>query len=109
MLQLHPPHTCELMVPVMGALQRPNPDPLQSPYTGSSLQLRTMGLDSELQPLGRGAPAAQRADQYEAVLARLHALLAGEDDFVAMMATVACELHHAFDYFDWTVSPDGWR
>lgn len=68
-----------------------------------------MGLDSELQPLGRGAPAAQRAAQHEAVLARLQALLAGEDDFVAMMATVACELHHAFDYFDWTVSPFGWR
>ena len=30
------------------------------------------------------------------------ALLAGEDDFIAALATVACELHHAFSHFDWT-------
>jgi GAF domain-containing protein len=28
--------------------------------------------------------------------------LEGEDDWIAAMATVACELHHAFDYYDWT-------
>ena len=27
---------------------------------------------------------------------------AGEDDWVAAMATVACELHAAFAYFHWT-------
>ncbi|UYP67685.1 GAF domain-containing protein [Thalassobacter stenotrophicus] len=30
------------------------------------------------------------------------ALTAGEDDLVALMATVACEVHHADDRFDWT-------
>ena len=30
------------------------------------------------------------------------ALTEGEDDTVALMATVACELHHADDRFDWT-------
>ena len=30
------------------------------------------------------------------------ALTAGEDDTVALMATVACELHHSDDRFDWT-------
>ena len=30
------------------------------------------------------------------------ALTEGEDDTVAMMATVVCELHHADDRFDWT-------
>jgi L-methionine (R)-S-oxide reductase len=38
--------------------------------------------------------------------ADLHACLAeltgGEDDVVSLMATVACELHHADDRFDWT-------
>ncbi|WGH77522.1 GAF domain-containing protein [Jannaschia ovalis] len=30
------------------------------------------------------------------------ALTEGEDDAVALMATLACELHHADDRFDWT-------
>ncbi len=30
------------------------------------------------------------------------ALTEGEDDVVALMATVACEVHHADDRFDWT-------
>ena len=30
------------------------------------------------------------------------ALTAGEDDLVSLMATVACEVHHADDRFDWT-------
>ncbi len=30
------------------------------------------------------------------------ALTEGEDDGVALMATVACELHHSDDRFDWT-------
>ncbi len=44
----------------------------------------------------------ERADQYAAVLRRIDALLDGEDDWIAAMATVACELHHAFDHYDWT-------
>lgn len=39
------------------------------------------------------------------------ALTEGEDDIVALMATVACEVHHADPRFDWTgfyrvVAPD---
>jgi len=30
------------------------------------------------------------------------ALTEGEDDVVALMATIACEVHHADDRFDWT-------
>ena len=38
-----------------------------------------------------------------AVLARtLAALTEGETDEVALMATLACEIHHADDRFDWT-------
>lgn len=34
--------------------------------------------------------------------ARILSLTAGEDDAVALMATVACELHHSDPRFDWT-------
>ncbi|WP_242650586.1 GAF domain-containing protein [Cognatiyoonia koreensis] len=33
---------------------------------------------------------------------RIMALVAGETDEVALMATVACEVHHSDDRFDWT-------
>ncbi len=39
---------------------------------------------------------------YDQVLADLRLMLASESDVVAMMATVACELHHAFDHLSWT-------
>ena len=38
---------------------------------------------------------------YGEVAGRIRAVCAGEDDGVALMATVACELFHAFDDFDW--------
>ena len=43
-----------------------------------------------------------RAAQYDAVFQRIDALLDGEDDWIAAMATVVGELHHAFDYYHWT-------
>jgi GAF domain-containing protein len=43
-----------------------------------------------------------KSSQYEPVLDRLRALLEGECDEIAAMATIACELHHGLDYFDWT-------
>ena len=42
-----------------------------------------------------------RAD-YDELRRRIAALTRGEDDAVALMATVACELHQADDRFDWT-------
>ncbi len=52
-----------------------------------------------------------RAQSYADVIARIESLLDGEDDWVAAMATVVCELHHNFDHYDWTgfyraVSPE---
>jgi len=41
-------------------------------------------------------------DLYADTRARIDALLDGETDWTAAMATVACELHHAFAPFDWT-------
>ena len=42
-----------------------------------------------------------RAD-YAELLQHLTAVAEGETDEIALMATVACEVHHADDRFDWT-------
>ena len=39
---------------------------------------------------------------HEEVYGRITSILDGEDDWVAAMATVACELHNAFDHYHWT-------
>jgi GAF domain-containing protein len=46
--------------------------------------------------------AQGRRERYREVRARIESLLEGEDDWVSAMATVACELHHAFEHYDWT-------
>lgn len=48
------------------------------------------------------ATDTERRDQYEAVMEGIQAMLVDEPDWTAAMATVACELHHAFGYYDWT-------
>lgn len=39
---------------------------------------------------------------YSILAKTITALTEGEDDPVALMATLACEIHHADDRFDWT-------
>jgi GAF domain-containing protein len=39
---------------------------------------------------------------YPELAQRVRALIEGETDLVALMATVACEVHHSDDRFDWT-------
>ena len=39
---------------------------------------------------------------YPGLRARIIALTEGETDAVALLATVACEVHHSDDRFDWT-------
>ena len=39
---------------------------------------------------------------YEHLSKTIASLTEGEDDSVALMATVACEVHHSDDRFDWT-------
>lgn len=39
---------------------------------------------------------------YETLAKTIGSLVEGEDDLVSLMATVACEVHHADDRFDWT-------
>ena len=41
-------------------------------------------------------------ESYADLAKRVAALTEGETDPVALMATVACEVHHADDRFDWT-------
>jgi L-methionine (R)-S-oxide reductase len=40
--------------------------------------------------------------RYADVHAAIRSLCEGEDDPIALMATVSCELHHSFEHFDWT-------
>ena len=40
--------------------------------------------------------------EYDALAATIAALTEGETDTVALMATVACEVHHSDARFDWT-------
>jgi GAF domain-containing protein len=43
-----------------------------------------------------------RRERYAEVRRRLEALLEGEDDWLAALATIVCELHSSFGYYDWT-------
>ena len=48
------------------------------------------------------ATSTEKADTYTDVRRRIDALLEGPTDWISAMATVACELHHAFAHFNWT-------
>tara|TARA_B000000532_G_scaffold217867_1_gene190854 strand:- start:23 stop:475 length:453 start_codon:yes stop_codon:yes gene_type:complete len=39
---------------------------------------------------------------HEEVYRKITSILDGEDDWVAAMATVTCELHNAFEHYHWT-------
>ena len=39
---------------------------------------------------------------HEEIYQRITTILDGEDDWVAAMATVTCELHNAFEHYHWT-------
>ncbi len=39
---------------------------------------------------------------YDLLAKTIAALTDGEDDIIALMATLACEVHHSDDRFDWT-------
>lgn len=53
-------------------------------------------------PLLISAPGSDRQARYAATRAAIASLLEDEDDGISAMATVACELHHAFEFFHWT-------
>ncbi|MFB6273963.1 MAG: GAF domain-containing protein [Salinibacter sp.] len=45
---------------------------------------------------------SDKAERYIDTRNRIDALLDGPTDWVSAMATVVCELHHSFEYYDWT-------
>lgn len=49
---------------------------------------------------------------YDETIERIKEYCDGETDPIAILSTVVCELHHNFEYFDWTgfyrVSQPGW-
>ena len=46
--------------------------------------------------------AEQKIAAYEEVIGRINAVIEGETDSIAVMSTVACELHQSMEYFHWT-------
>ena len=46
--------------------------------------------------------ASEKAELYADTRRRIDALLDGQADWISAMATVACELHHSFEHYDWT-------
>lgn len=53
-------------------------------------------------PMSIDDPPERREARYRTLHEHLALMLEEEPDWVAAMATVACELHHSFAYFDWT-------
>ncbi len=47
-------------------------------------------------------PATRPSLDYPALAATIRSLTEGEADQIALMATLACEIHHADPRFDWT-------
>lgn len=43
-----------------------------------------------------------KTEKYAEVIRRIKALIGGERDEIAVMATVVSELHNEFEYYDWT-------
>jgi len=43
-----------------------------------------------------------KAAEYEQALRHIRALIENETDEIALMATIACELHHGLSHFHWT-------
>lgn len=48
-----------------------------------------------------GGESMDKTEIWRETRARIRALTEGEEDVVALMATVACELFHAFEGWDW--------
>ena len=56
----------------------------------------------QMEPTPLEADDEQRAERYHRQIRHIESILEEEEDWVSAMATVVCELHHAFAYFDWT-------
>lgn len=52
--------------------------------------------------LPRQSDPTQKEKHYESVYESIEALLSADSDWLAAMATIVCELHNAFEDYDWT-------
>jgi GAF domain-containing protein len=43
-----------------------------------------------------------KSQLYKQVLDSIQHMVNDEEDLIAIMATIVCELHHTFDHYDWT-------
>lgn len=59
--------------------------------------------DLDASPLPFKSSDLVRQKRYEQLQERISLLIEGEKDLIAVLATIACELHHAFEYYHWTV------
>lgn len=55
-----------------------------------------------LDPLALGSSRSSKQQHYRQVADSIQSLLSANCDGIAAMATIACELHQAFAYYDWT-------
>ena len=44
----------------------------------------------------------QKKATYEQIATGINSLIEGQNDLIAMLSTVVCELHHGISYFHWT-------
>ena len=42
-----------------------------------------------------------KEETYKKALRAIESVIEGETDLISVMSTIACELYHAFDYFNW--------
>ena len=43
-----------------------------------------------------------KSDTYDQVVASIKAQIEDENDWISVLSTAACELHHSFKYYHWT-------
>ena len=43
----------------------------------------------------------EKKDRYEKVIGTIESMIEGEEDLLATLSTVSCELYHAFDHWNW--------
>ncbi|MBN2029913.1 GAF domain-containing protein [bacterium] len=43
----------------------------------------------------------KKEEKYKTVLETIELLIKDEDDVISVMSTIACELYHAFEHFNW--------
>lgn len=55
-----------------------------------------------LDVLPRQADPTQKQKHYADVYASIQALMTPDSDWLAAMASIVCELHHAFELYNWT-------